>query len=140
MQYFTLMHERTYSCEIYRQRYPESMQGVIKCPTDGSTNVFRKHFKAVHRRLYDALKGIGDDDGSQQCIMTKGAAGQLKIQAPKKRPLRDLTPDETKDVIACFMCLTDSPWSIIDHKAFKELWRYVMQIEVDPPSAKVIKS
>ena len=42
--------------------------------------------------------------------------------------------------IARFVCLNDSPWSIVDHKAFKELWRYATQIEVDPPSAKVIKS
>ena len=55
------------------------MQGVIKRPTDRNTNVFWKHFKVVHRRLYDALKGIGDDDGSQQFIMIEGAARQLKI-------------------------------------------------------------
>ena len=116
------------------------MQGIIKRPTDGSTNVFWKHFKAVHRRLYDALKGFGDADGSQQCIITEGADGQLKIDAPKKRTLGGLTPDETKDVISRFVCLTDSPWSIVDNKAFKELWRYATQIEVDPPSAKVIKS
>ena len=140
MQYFKLMHDRTYSCEICRQKYPDDMQGVIKHPTDGSTNVFWKHFKAVHRRLYDALKGFGDAHGGQQCVITEGADGQLKIEAPKKQPMGGLTPDETKDVIARFMCLTDSPWSIVDHKAFKELWRYATQIEVDPPSAKVIKS
>ena len=50
------------------------MQGVIKRPTNGSTNVFLKHFKAVHRRLIDELKVIGDDDGSQQCMMIEGAA------------------------------------------------------------------
>ena len=94
----------------------------------------------MHRRLYDALKGIGDDQGSQQCIITEGAARQLKIKAPKKRSLRGLTPDETKDAIARFVCLTDSPWSVVDHRPFKELWRYATQIEVDPPSAKVIKS
>ena len=94
----------------------------------------------MHRRLYDALKGFGDADGSQQCIITEGADGQLKIDALKKRTLGGLTPDETKDVIARFVCLTNSPWSIVDHKAFKELWRYATQIEVDPPSAKVIKS
>ena len=97
------------------------MQGVIKRPTHGSTNVFWKHFKAVHGRLHDALKGIGDDHGSQQCIITKGEAWQLKIEAPKKRPFWGLTPDETKDVIARFVSLTGSPWSIVDHKAFKEL-------------------
>ena len=140
MQYFKLMHDRTYSCEIFRQKYPYGMQGVIKRPTDGSTNVFWKHFKAMHRRVYDALKGFGDADGGQQCIIIEGADGQLKIDAPKKRTLGGLTPDETKDVIARFVCLTDSPWSIVDHKAFKELWRYATQIEVDPPSAKVIKS
>ena len=64
MQYFKLMHDRTYSCEICRQKYPDGMQGVIKRPTDESTNVFWKHFKAVHRRLYDALKGFGDADGN----------------------------------------------------------------------------
>ena len=53
--------------------------------------------------------------------------------------MQGLTPDETKDVIAHFVCLTDSPRSIVNHKAFKELWRYVTQIEVDVPSAKVIK-
>ena len=140
MKYFKLMHDCTYSCEICRQKYLDGMQGVIKRPTGRSTNVFWKHFKVVHRRLYDALKGIGGDHGSQQCIITEGAAGQLKIEASKKRPLRGLTPDETKYVIAHFVCLTDSPWSIVDHKAFKELWRYAKQIEEDPPSAKVIKS
>ena len=84
MQYFKLIHDHTYSCEVCRQKYPDGMQGVIKHPTDGSTNVFCKHFKAVHRRLYDAFKGIGDDHGSQQCIITEGAAGQLKIEASKK--------------------------------------------------------
>ena len=88
------------------------MQGVIKRATDGST-------KAVHQRLYDALKGIGDDDTSQQCMMTEGAAGQLRIQSPKKRPLRGLTPDETKDVSARFVCLIDSSWSIVDHKSLQ---------------------
>ena len=63
------------------------MQGVIKRPIDGSTNVFWKHFKVVHRRLYDALKGFGDDHGGQQCIITEGADGQLKIEALKKRPM-----------------------------------------------------
>ena len=116
------------------------MQGVIKRPTDGRTNVFWKHFKVVHRRLYDALKGIGDDHGSQQCINIEGAARQLKIVAPKKQPLRGLTPDETNDAITRFICLTNSPWSIVNHKTFKELWRYATHIEVDPPSAKVIKS
>ena len=115
------MNGRSYLCEICRQKYPDGMQGVIKRPTDESTNVFRKHFKVVHRRLYDALKGIGDDHGIQKYIITKGAAGQLKIKAPKKRLLQGLTPDEMKDVIAHFVCLTDSPWSIGDHKAFKEL-------------------
>ena len=76
----------------------------------------------MHRRLYDVLKGIGDDHGSHQCIITEGEAWQLKFEAPKKRLLRGLTPDETKDVIARFVCLTDSPWNIVDHKAFKELW------------------
>ena len=140
MQYFKLMHDCTYSCEICRQKYPDAMQGVIKRPTDGSTNVFWKHFKAVHQRLYDARKRFGDDHGSQQCIITEGAAGQLKIEAPKKRPLGGLTLDETKNVIAHFRCLTTSPWSIVDHKAFKDLWRYATQIEANPPSAKVIKS
>ena len=37
MQYFKLMHDRTYSCEICWQKYPDGMQGVIKRPTDGST-------------------------------------------------------------------------------------------------------
>ena len=140
MQYFKLIHDCTYSCEICQQKYPNDMQRVIKRPIDGSTNIFWKHFKAVHRRLYDALKGIGDDDCSQRCIMTEGAAGQLKIQALNKRPLRGLTPDEKKDVIARFVCLTDSPWNIVDHKAFKELWRHAAHIEVDSPSAKAIKS
>ena len=119
MQYFKLMHDHTYLCEICRQKYPADMQGVIKRLTDGSTIVFWKHLKAVHWRLYDALKGIGNDHGSQQCIITEGAAGQMKIEAPKKRSLRGLTPDERKDVIARFVYLTDSPWSIVDHKAFK---------------------
>ena len=92
MQYFKLMHDCTYSCEICRQKYLDGMQGVIKRPTDGSTNIFKKHFKVVHQRLYDALKGIGDDNGSQQCIITEGAAGQLKSEAPNKRPLRGLPP------------------------------------------------
>ena len=87
----------------------------------------------MHRRLYDALKGIGNDHGSQQSKIIEGAAGKLKIETPKKQPLRRLTPSETNDVIAHFVCLTDSPWSIVDHKAFKELWRYATQIEVDPP-------
>ena len=65
-----------------------------------STNRLFKHFKVVHRRLYDALKEIGDDHGSQQCIIIEGVAGQLKIEARNKRPLRGLTPDEMKDVIA----------------------------------------
>ena len=94
----------------------------------------------MHRRLYDALKGIGDDHGSQQCIIIEGAAEQLNIEASKKQPLRGLTPDETKDVITRFVCLIDSPWSIFDHKSFKESWQYSTQIEVDPPNAKVIKS
>ena len=84
MQYFKLMHDRTYSCEIFRQKYTYGMQGVIKRPTDGSTNVFWKHFKVVHRRLYDALKAFGDAHGGQQCIITEGADGQLKTEALKK--------------------------------------------------------
>ena len=121
MQYFKLMHDRTYSCEICQQKYLDGMQGVIKHLANGSTNVLWKHFKAMHRRLYDALKGIGDYYGSQQCIITEGTTGQLKIEALKKRPLRGLTPDETKDIIAHFVYLTESPWSMVDHKAFKEL-------------------
>ena len=78
----------------------------------------------MHQRLYDGLKGIGDDHASQRSIITEGASGKLKIEASKKQPLRGLTPDETKDVITRFVCLIDSPWSIVDHKAFKELWRY----------------
>ena len=48
MQYFKLMHDRTYSCEICRHKYLDGMQGLIRRPTDGSTNVFWKHFKVVH--------------------------------------------------------------------------------------------
>ena len=62
------------------------MQGVIKRPTNRSTNVFWKNFKVVHQRLYDALKGIGDDHGSQQCIITEGGAGKLKIEAQRSDP------------------------------------------------------
>ena len=40
MQYFKLMHDRTYSCEIFRQKYLDGMQEVIKRPKDESTNVF----------------------------------------------------------------------------------------------------
>ena len=59
------------------------MQGVIKHPIEGSTNVYLKPFKAIHRRLYDALKGIGDDDCSQQCMMTEGADELLKVQSQR---------------------------------------------------------
>ena len=87
MQYFKLMYDRTYSCEICQQKYPDGMQGVTNRPTDESTNVFSKHFKVMHQRLHDALKGIGDDHGGQQCIISEGASRQLKIEAAKKRPL-----------------------------------------------------
>ena len=40
IQYFKLMHDRTYSCEIFRQKYLDGVQGVIKRPTDKSTNDF----------------------------------------------------------------------------------------------------
>ena len=62
----------------------------------------------MHRRLYGGLKGIGNDDASQKCIMTEGAFGKFKIHPQKKQPLWGLILDEMKDVIAHFVCLTDS--------------------------------
>ena len=74
--------------------------------------------EALKSSASKALKGIGDDDGSQKCMKTEGVAGQLKIHPQKKRPLQGLTPNEIKDVITRFVCLSDSPWSIVDDKAF----------------------
>ena len=62
-------------------------RGFIKHSTNESNYVFRQHFKVMNPRFYDALKGINDDDdddGSHQCMMTKGVAGKLKIQPLNK--------------------------------------------------------
>lgn len=142
MRYWTHIHDRLYRCELCFADYPNGPQGRVQRPKDGSTNVFWRHFKAAHQQLHDQLKEIEDGSGMThtQKYMTDYEEGPLKLQPPKKKPLKGLTVEETKDIITRFVCLTDSPWSIVDHNAFKELWRYATQLDLDPPSAKVIKA
>ncbi|XP_078447027.1 putative transcriptional regulator tpeD [Wolffia australiana] len=50
------------------------------------------------------------------------------------------TLEKMKETIAHFVCLTDSPWAIVDNVGFKIMWKYTAKTTVDPPGSKAIKS
>ena len=62
----------------------------------------------------------------------------MEVQKPKKRIFRGLNAEETNDHITRWVCATDSPWSIVDHETFREMWHYATQTHIDLPTAKVI--
>ena len=45
MQYFKLLHERTYLCKIYRQKYPDGMQGSSSVQQKGALMFSRSDLK-----------------------------------------------------------------------------------------------
>ena len=55
-QQFIWVVNRTYECTICREKYPNSEQGRIKRPADGSTYPFWMHYMRAHPRIHDALK------------------------------------------------------------------------------------
>ena len=49
-----------------------------------------KHFKLVHLRLNDALKGISDEN--MDCVMTKGIGRKFVILPLRKKAMLSLNP------------------------------------------------
>ena len=49
------------------------------------------------------------------------------------------TMDEMNNVFAHFVFLTKSSQSIVNKIAFKELWQYATQVDLELPSVKVVK-
>ena len=135
-QQFIWVVDRTYECTICREKYPNSEQGRIKRPADGSTYPFWMHYKRAHWRIHDALKG--KENPNKQNFIAENAEGHMEVQKWKKRVFRGLNAEKTKDVITRFVCATDSLWSIVDHETFREMWRYATQANIDLPTAKVI--
>lgn len=134
LKYFTLVGDSIYACELCRSKnVPKEVR--VKRPADGSTSVFWRHFRFVHPKEHDALKG---SSSKQQCLddlrddVTSSTLGG-------RRPLRGRTPEETKDTLSELICCTDLPWRWVDSPAWKKMWRYATQSEVSSPSARVIK-
>ena len=135
VQYFTHIAEGRYACLLCRERNRNNPRNSIKRQADGSTNVFWRHFKTVHPDRHDQLKGIN----GKQIRIPDAFNNAVREVVPPLRALRRHTVEETNDVIMRFICLTRSPWSTVDSVAFKDLWRYATQVDLDPPSANVIK-
>ena len=47
--------------------------------------------------------------------------------------------DEMNNVFAHFVFLTKSSQSIVNKIAFKELWQYATQVDLELPNVKVVK-
>ena len=135
-QQFIWVVDRTCECTICREKYPNSEQGRIKRPADGSTYPFWMHYRRAHPRIHDALKG--KENPNKQTFIAENAEGRMEVQKSKKRVFMGLNAEETNDVITRFVCATDSPWSIVDHETFREMWQYATQANIDPPTTKVI--
>ncbi|XP_078447685.1 uncharacterized protein LOC144716451 isoform X1 [Wolffia australiana] len=138
IDYFELMEDGYYICILCRELNPHSKRRPIKRQADKSTNVFWRHFKSCHPARHAELKGEAPEERGQTRITDRMQSRQYG--EPSRRGLiRGHTPDETKNFIARFVCLKDSPWSIVDNVAFKDMWRCATLTDLDPPSAKVIK-
>ena len=135
VEQFEYLSERTWVCIICKEKYPNTKQGQVQRPPDGSTYPFWNHYKRVHPRIHDSLKGI--EDVNRQSYLAGGAEGRMEVQKPKRREFKGFTTEETNNVITRFVCATDSPWSIVDHETFRDMWRYATQRNIDPPTAKV---
>ncbi|XP_078446415.1 putative transcriptional regulator tpeD [Wolffia australiana] len=138
IDYFELTEDGYYICLLCRELNPHSKRRPIKRQADRSTNVFWRHFKSCHPDRHAELKGEVPEERGQTRITDRMQSRQ-QGEPSGRRLIRGHTPDETKNCIARFVCLTDSPWSIVDNVAFKDMWRYATLIDLDPPSAKVIK-
>ncbi|XP_078440855.1 putative transcriptional regulator tpeD [Wolffia australiana] len=80
----------------------------------------------VYSRAYNDIKGI---NLNQRTI----AEAYRQGGAVKK------TLEKTKEIIAQFICLTDSSWAIVDNVGFKIMWKYTAETTVEPPGSKAIK-
>ncbi|XP_078448328.1 putative transcriptional regulator tpeD isoform X2 [Wolffia australiana] len=138
IDYFELMEDGYYICLLCQELNPHSKRRPIKRQDDRSTNVFWRHFKSCHPARHAELKGEVSEERGQTHITDRMQSRQ-QGEPSRRGPIRVHTPDETKNFIARFVCLTDSPWSIVDNVTFKDMWRYATLINLDPPSAKVIK-
>ncbi|XP_078436716.1 uncharacterized protein LOC144707471 [Wolffia australiana] len=138
IDYFELMEDGYYICLLCRELNPHSKRRPIKRQADRSTNVFWRHFKSCHLARHAELKGEVSKECGQTRITDRMRSRQ-QGEPSRRGPIRVHNPIETKNFIARFGCLTDSPWSIVDNVALKDMWRYATFIDLDPPSAKVIK-
>ena len=134
-QQFIWLVDRTYECIICKEKFPNTEHGRIKRPADGSTYPFWMHYKRLHRRIHDALKG--KDNPTKQTHLVENREGRMEVKKPTETVWRGLNAEDTNDYIARFVCGTDAPWSVVEHETFRAMWRYATQSHLDPPTAKV---
>ena len=76
-QQFIWVVDRTYDGTICREKYPNSEQGRMKRPADGSTYPFLMHYRRAHSRIQDAL--MGKENPNKQNFIAENADGRMEV-------------------------------------------------------------
>ncbi|XP_078447648.1 putative transcriptional regulator tpeD [Wolffia australiana] len=126
LRYFTEISAGVWACLLCRDQREDPLRNRLKRRKDGSRNIFWRHMECTHSKLYNEMKGIKPDQHTMSQAYRQG--GTVKK-----------TLEKTKEIIAHFARLTDSPWAIVDNVGFKIMWKYAVEITVDPPGSKAIK-
>ncbi|XP_078447372.1 uncharacterized protein LOC144716173 [Wolffia australiana] len=120
LRHFTEVESSVWASLLCRDQKVDPLHNRLKRRLDGSTNIFWRHLDFSHSIIYRELKGTNVD---QRAITEAYGHG-----GPVKKTL-----EKSKEVIAQFVCLTDSPWAIVDYVGFKIMWKYTAEMTVDPP-------
>ncbi|XP_078431142.1 putative transcriptional regulator tpeD [Wolffia australiana] len=126
LRYFTEIGAGVWACLLCRDQRVDPLRNRLKRRKDGSTNIFWRHMECTHSKVYNEMKGINPDQ--RTITEAYGQAGVIKK-----------TLEKTKEIIAQFVCLTNSSWAIVDNMGFKIMWKYAAETTVDPPGSKTIK-
>ena len=82
-------------------------------------------------KVHDELKGVG---AQQKLIVDAFPTG-----SSKKLCCSSIQNEQLKDEIVKFICMTGSPWRIVDKKAFLRLLRYCAQADIEIPGSDAIR-
>ncbi|XP_078430734.1 putative transcriptional regulator tpeD [Wolffia australiana] len=124
--YFTEVGSGVWVCLLCRDQKVDPLCNRLKRRKDGSMNIFWRHLECSHSRIYHEMKGTNLDQ--RTITEAYGHSGAVKK-----------TLEKTKEIIAQFVCLTDSPWAIIGNVGFNIMWKYAAEMTIDPPGSKAIK-
>ena len=134
MQYFRMRSDGLYICLLCEAINPRTKQRTYKRSKDSSTNTFWRHLQQKHSEIYAELKGYCVDQAQPKITEVMTADSSVINH------LTPMTPENTKEVIVRFVCLTDSPWVIVDNEGFKVMWKFATRSPIDPPGSKAIKA